>query len=183
MMTALTFVSFALALGAPQACPLHQEDSAAATADKSPYAGQDGREIKALSEADVRAYLDGTGMGMAKPAELNQYPGPRHVLDGAETLELSQAQRVAIDAVYQRMKAAAMPLGRRVVEVERRLDALFARREASVDAIGRLTREAADLQGRLRAVHLRAHVEVRHLLTADQIVHYVSLRGYGHKGH
>jgi len=183
MMTALTVVSFALALGGPQPCPLHPRDSAAVTPDRSPYAGEEGREIKALSEADVRAYLDGTGMGMARAAELNQYPGPRHVLDNAETLKLSPAQRVAIDAVHQRMKAAAAPLGRQVVDVERRLDALFARREATADAIERLTREAADLQGRLRTVHLRAHVEVRPLLTPDQIMQYVGLRGYSHGGH
>jgi Spy/CpxP family protein refolding chaperone len=120
---------------------------------------------------------------MAKPAELNQCPGPRHVLESAEALELSETQRAAVDAVYRRMKAQAVSRGRQIVDVERRLDALFARREASAEALGELTGEAATLQGRLRAVHLRAHVEVRALLTPEQIQRYVSLRGYGHHGH
>src|SRR5690348_13327169 len=45
----------------------------------NPYAGQQARAIKALSEADVAALRGGEGMGLAKAAELNGYPGPRHV--------------------------------------------------------------------------------------------------------
>ncbi len=169
-MTTAMLVSLALSL-APQ------------DGRQSPYAGEESRPIKALSETDVEALLEGAGMGMAKPAELNQYPGPRHVLDSAEALKLTAAQRGAIDAAYQRMKTEAVSLGRQVVDVERRLDALFARREANADTVEDLTQEAARLQGRLRAVHLRAHVEVRALLSPEQIERYVSLRGYGHHGH
>lgn len=54
-----------------------------ARAQKSsqPYAGQETREIKALSPDEVAAHLEGRGMGFAKAAELNHYPGPKHVLD------------------------------------------------------------------------------------------------------
>ena len=52
----------------------------------SPYAGEEGREIKALSAADVDAYLTGQGMGFAKAAELNGYAGPKHVLELAAEL-------------------------------------------------------------------------------------------------
>jgi hypothetical protein len=37
----------------------------------------------------------------------------------------------------------------------------------------------AELQGRLRAVHLSAHLETRALLNPDQIARYEQLRGYG----
>ena len=46
----------------------------------APYAGQQTRTIKALLPADVTALLKGEGMGMAKAAELNGYPGPLQVL-------------------------------------------------------------------------------------------------------
>src|SRR5262249_20157560 len=51
-------------------------------ADSSPvsYAGRQTRAIKALSEEDIAPLLNGEGMGMAKAAELNGYPGPKHVL-------------------------------------------------------------------------------------------------------
>src|SRR5215469_14793256 len=45
-----------------------------------PYAGQEARTIKALSDDDIAALRKGEGMGMAKAAELNGYPGPVHVL-------------------------------------------------------------------------------------------------------
>jgi hypothetical protein len=61
--------------------------------DVPKYAGQQKREIKALSEAEVSAYLDGRGMGLAKAAELNGYPGPAHVLDLAEKLQLTPQQQ------------------------------------------------------------------------------------------
>jgi hypothetical protein len=37
----------------------------------------------------------------------------------------------------------------------------------------------ARLKGRLRAVHLKAHLAVRPLLTAHQVARYNALRGYG----
>ena len=155
----------------------------AGDAVRSPYSGEEGRAIKALSDADVKAYLEGAGMGLARPAELNQYPGPRHVLENAEALKLNDAQRTGIEASFQEMKAAALALGRQIVEAERRLDAHFAERTASTASVSRLTRQIAELQGELRAVHLRAHVAVRAQLTPEQIQQYVTLRGYDHGGH
>ena len=37
----------------------------------NPYAGQQKRIIKALSDADIQALQNGEGMGLAKAAELN----------------------------------------------------------------------------------------------------------------
>jgi len=52
--------------------------------DHSPYAGQEKRSIKALSQAQIENFLSGAGMGFAKAAELNHYPGPKHVLELAD---------------------------------------------------------------------------------------------------
>lgn len=188
---ALSFSSFALAAAAaaPQDCPMHAQHAAASATSapvRSPYSDEQARAVKALSEADVKAYLEGTGLGTAKPAELNQYPGPRHVLDNGDALKLSEAQRAAVEASFRGMNAAAVALGRQVVDAETRLDALFAERTATPEAVGRLTRDLASLQGQLRAVHLNAHIEVRALLTPGQVEQYVALRGYGdgtHQGH
>jgi hypothetical protein len=72
----------------------------------SPYAGQELRGIKALSQEDIEGLLAGTGIpfgGMAKPAELNGYPGPRHVLDAVEAreFELTSGQQEQIEALYE----------------------------------------------------------------------------------
>jgi hypothetical protein len=58
----------------------------------SPYAGEQTREIKALSKEDIDELLRGGGWGLAKSAELNGMPGPTHVLDMAAELDLSAEQ-------------------------------------------------------------------------------------------
>jgi Spy/CpxP family protein refolding chaperone len=145
----------------------------------TPYAGQQNRMIKALSEEDIAELLKGEGMGMAKAAELNGYPGPVHVLTLARELELTPTQRQQIQAIFDRMSAAAKPLGAELVEHERMLDQGFARGEITPDRLAAETAAIGQLAGRLRLVHLAAHLETRALLNEDQIALYQRLRGYG----
>src|SRR5688572_9181168 len=96
------------------ACAQHSHHAA-------PYAGQQSRDIKALSETEVKELLEGAGMGHAKPAELNRYPGPSHALEHAERLGLSATQRERLTELLQRHKAEARTLGAEVVRLEREL--------------------------------------------------------------
>jgi hypothetical protein len=50
----------------------------------SPYAGQQGSSVRGLTDEEIADLRTGSGMGLARPAELNSYPGPRHVLDLAD---------------------------------------------------------------------------------------------------
>jgi hypothetical protein len=77
------------------------------------------------------------------------------------------------------MNAAAKPLGVELVDRERLLDQLFARGDITPDRLATETAGIAELQGRLRAVHLATHLETRALLNPDQIALYQKLRGYG----
>lgn len=99
--------------------------TATAQAQHQPYAGEQSREIKALSPDEVKQYLSGAGMGYAKAAELNQFPGPMHVLELADKLGLSAQQRVEVKRLMDAHKAEARAIGARFVESERALDALF----------------------------------------------------------
>lgn len=75
---------------------------------QTPYAGMQSRPIKALSEQQVADLGAGRGMGLALAAELNGYPGPSHVLELAEKLELSADQRASIQRLFDSMKAEAV---------------------------------------------------------------------------
>ena len=79
----------------------------------SPYAGQQERTIKALSNRDTGDLLEGCGMGLAKAGELNSYPGPLHVLQLADQLGLSETQRRSTDALYAKMRDEAAHVLRR----------------------------------------------------------------------
>jgi Spy/CpxP family protein refolding chaperone len=145
----------------------------------SPYAGQQTRAIKALSPEDIAGLLNGEGIGMAKAAELNGYPGPVHVLELARELGLTADQRQQIQAIFDRMSTAAKPLGAELVEREQMLDQAFAKSEITPDRLAAETAAIGELAGRLRLVHLAAHLETRALLNPGQIALYQRLRGYG----
>jgi Spy/CpxP family protein refolding chaperone len=145
----------------------------------TPYAGQQARTIKALSDDDVAALRKAEGMGMAKAAELNGYPGPAHVLALAKQLSLTEDQLRQVQLAFDRMSVAARPLGDEVIAHERTLDQLFAAGRADRDSVAAEAASIGELQGRLRSVHLAAHLEMRTLLTSDQIANYLRLRGYG----
>ena len=144
----------------------------------SPYAGQETRAMKALSAEEIQALLSGQGMGLAKAAELNHHPGPRHVLDLATQLQLSEPQRAETQQIYDRMQQEAVRLGTLIVDKERELDHLFAAEAVEAQALQTLTQQIAQLQGDLRLTHLQAHVEMRRLLSAEQVDTYDALRGY-----
>lgn len=152
--------------------------AAPVAAQPSPYVEHTGREIKALSAEEVDALLTGQGMGLALAAELNGYPGPKHVLELAVELELTPEQRAAVEGVHASMAREAVELGEKVVAAERRLDALFAGDEAAPDALRATLAELGDLRASLRYAHLAAHLETRALLTAAQVQRYTHLRGY-----
>lgn len=150
----------------------------------SPYADETDREIKALAPEEVGGLLDGAGLGFAKAAELNGVPGPRHVLELASELALSDEQRSRIQVVYDRMHTEAVELGTLVVELERELDRAFGDPGLTPEEVGRLTSEIGRERGRLRATHLVAHLETAEVLSSEQIARYGHLRGYSeHTGH
>ena len=144
----------------------------------SPYVGQTSRSIKALSDEEVADYLSGKGMGLAKAAELNGYPGPAHVLELATQLELSPAQRVKTEAIFERMQTSARVAGRRLVDEERRLDELFVSKAISPALLHQTLDSIASLQSEVREIHLRAHLEQAEVLSAAQAMKYWHLRGY-----
>jgi Spy/CpxP family protein refolding chaperone len=168
-----------LALPVVLSAGMLQAGAALAQSHQQPYAGQEKRAVKALSETELADLLAGRGMGLAKAAELNGYPGPMHVLEHAVALKLTDAQRQAVEAARARMAAAAKALGREIVATEAALDAAFAEKRIDADALKAATDAIAALMGRLRAVHLAAHLETAPLLTPAQLAQYAALRGYG----
>lgn len=144
----------------------------------SPYAGQESRQIKSLSADETSELLNGEGMGLAKAAELNGYPGPKHVLELAEPLKLTSTQVAATEATYRRMNLHAKKIGAQLVEREQALDALFAGGSVTSEALSRSVAQISALQAELRTLHLDAHLSQLAILTPEQVSQYRRLRGY-----
>jgi Spy/CpxP family protein refolding chaperone len=145
---------------------------------ESPYTDLTSREIKALSAEDVTGLLAGEGMGFALSAELNGFPGPRHVLDMAEQLSLTDTQVGSTQALFDEMNADSREMGERLVALEGRLDEAFAGRSIDETSLRALTTEIGQLRGSLRATHLGAHLRMIEILNQNQVHSYNMLRGY-----
>lgn len=143
-----------------------------------PYAAMMDRRVKALSDRQVADLRAGRGMGLALPAELNGYPGPLHVLELADALQLSHEQRLRTTQLVGAMKAQTIPIGRRIVAEETRLDRLFAEKQIDQASLEDVTAKIGAAQGELRAAHLGYHLKIIELLSTDQIARYGQLRGY-----
>lgn len=151
----------------------------------SPYAGQELRDIKSLSDNDLQSLQNGTGEafgGIAKLAELNGYPGPRHVLDMASELQLTDGQRMEIELIYQNMSNKAKSIGAAIIAVEQDMDRSFANKTITEENLKLMLDKSADLYGQLRIVHLSAHLDTVQILTIEQVQMYNTIRGYDSSG-
>jgi hypothetical protein len=146
---------------------------------QTPYAGMQMRPIKALSEQQVADLGAGRGMSLALAAELNGYPGPSHVLELADRLELTADQRARVQTLFDSMKEEALPIGARLLEQEAELDRQFAGHTVTPDSLKASTAAVAITQGELRQTHLKYHLSTAALLSPVQMQRYAELRGYG----
>jgi Spy/CpxP family protein refolding chaperone len=131
-----------------------------------------------MSEELIQTYRTGGGGGVALLAELNGYPGPRHILDLADDLELTSEQLEQIQALIDVIQPEAIQIGEAILAGEAALEEAFRQQtidERSLEA--RLT-NLGTLQAELRFIHLRTHLATVEILTPDQIERYNIVRGY-----
>jgi len=165
-LAALATLAFALAI--------HISSAAA----QQPYAGFNMRPIKALSDQQITDLRAGRGMGLALAAELNGYPGPSHVLELAESLALSEAQRAKVQELFTAMKAETVPVGEKMIAQEANLEREFAGKTITDASLTAAMQAIAAVQAELRTAHLKYHLATAQLLTPTQIQRYADLRGY-----
>lgn len=144
----------------------------------SEYAGLESSEVRSFTQQELDDLRSAAGMGLARPAELNRYPGPKHVLEMATTLGLDESQRTRIDAVQREMREAAIGLGETIIEAERSLNQRFLHEHIDDESLEAAVERVAALNGKLRYVHLRAHLLTKAVLTVDQVQEYDRQRGY-----
>jgi Spy/CpxP family protein refolding chaperone len=144
----------------------------------SPYVSQLDSPVRGLSRQEVDDLLNGRGAGYARSAELNGYPGPRHVLDMREELTLSPQVVAQLEAIFSHMENRARQLGQQIVHQETELSQKFADNTLSETEMEAQVKELALLYGELRATHLQAHFQTLPLLSLEQVSKYNILRGY-----
>ena len=161
---------FIFVFGSTFSAPLH--------AIQSPYAGEQNRVISALSPKQIQGLLAGRGLGYAKVAELNSFPGPMHVLELAEQLELTDNQLQQTQALMEEVKAEFRQLGKDLIDAETKLESMFKSGEVREQDVIEQLKAIAMIEARLRGAHILAHVKQKDMLTPSQIQKYDVLRGY-----
>lgn len=145
---------------------------------QSNYAGQEAREIKTLSAEDIAALKAGKGWGLAKAAELNGVPGPRHLLQMKDELGLNEDQVENITLLFKNMQAKAIELGHLLILSERRLNNAFYFGHINKIRLKKILDVNQMLRKKLRFVHLNTHLDTLKYVTRDQVSLYNQLRGY-----
>ena len=148
----------------------------------SPYKGQEARQIKSLSTADIEELSKGGGWGFAKAAELNGVPGPAHLLEMKDVIPLRSEQVEAITTLFRDMKAAAQAKGEALIALERALDRRFREGPITEEALEELLTEIGEVRSALRFIHLKTHLKTPGILSPSQIRRYNQLRGYATTG-
>lgn len=132
----------------------------------------------AQTPSDRDGLLSGEGMGQALYAEISGYPGPKHVLEFADTLQLTPQQKESVQKLYDEVKTRAKQVGKRIVELEEEFIDRFRSGIRSEKEIRATSERIGKLRGQLRAVHLITHVKTKRVLTEEQIYLYKKVRGY-----
>jgi len=143
-----------------------------------PYAGYQDRSIRALSQEEIENFQMGKGAGYALAAELNHYPGPKHVLEMAKELELTAEQMQIAKEQERLMQEKAIGIGKQIIALEKQLDDAFRTNTITESQLHSLTQQIAEADGRYRNVHLQAHLVMKKVMTEKQIALYDQLRGY-----
>ena len=145
---------------------------------KSKYIGQEKREIKSLSNEDIKELRTGAGWGLAKAAELNGLPGPKHILEMKKEIKLTAEQEKMIIALFKDMNKEAIRLGNKLIEYEVELNNRFAERNIDEKMLDELLGKISETYKSLRFTHLSAHLKTPSILRENQIEKYNKLRGY-----
>jgi len=144
-----------------------------------PYQGFQDRPIAGLSADDITDLENGAGWGLALPAELNGFPGPKHVLELRQQLNLSAQQQGQFEALFAAMQSEAIDAGRTLIDAERALGMLFSNGSPTPKRLRKAVDLAAMARANLRFIHLSKHLITIEILTDNQVAKYNQLRGYG----
>ncbi|MDP9195173.1 MAG: hypothetical protein M3O22_00115 [Pseudomonadota bacterium] len=135
----------------------------------------------ALTEKQVRELKSGEVPGLARTAEAHGWPSPARVTGWAADLDLTDEQARDVLIARKRLQASSRKTGAEIIAKEQELDAAFADGTIIPDELTRLTFEIGYLYGRLRAAHLYASMEMKTLLTPEQLERYREIAGAGER--
>lgn len=129
--------------------------------------------------ADRQALLNAEGMGLASYAEMNGFPGPKHVMELKDQLGLTTDQLKKTEGLRNGVELSGKLTGKEIVHEEEELYKLFEEGKANDRTVRARVERIGKLRGELRFIHLQAHLKMKQVLSPNQVQRYNELRGHG----
>jgi Spy/CpxP family protein refolding chaperone len=139
-------------------------------------AGKEISPISSLSIEEYTAFKNGDEMGLAKTAQVNNYPSPAQALAFEKDLKLSTSQKTQLKSAAEAIDFKAREMGRFILQHEKQLNDLFSNGKANEGSVIYFCNQIGLYQGELRNAHLQAYLKARHILTPDQLKRYARLK-------
>ena len=119
-----------------------------------------------MSKEDLRDFEGSwdSFWGYGKAAELNGFPGPRHVLDLKKELALTSKQVSEIEEIYRKMNLLAVKVGAELVAKEAFMDREFKEKRVNSKSLKKMIQSSAVKYSELRYIQLVAHLETAKIL-------------------
>ena len=133
-------------------------------------------EAQDVIPPDRDGLLKGIGLDLAAVAELNNWPGPKHVLALKTELGLTRDQLKKTEAVEKGVVSSATAKGEEIVQLEEELAVMFQSGSANEKAVRTKLEQIGKARAELRYIHLQAHLRMKQILTPDQVKLYVELK-------
>ena len=180
LVTSLVSIAVGIAIGIflPFAAVSGTEETIKLTSTPSDYVVLLDTDIRGLDQKTIEGFLTGKGLGQALPAELNGYPGPRHVIDMAEELELTDEQLATIQALFDHMVSNVVPFGEQYLEEYANLESAFRKGTISKEYLQSQLEKISAIEVQLRYSHLSTHLATIDILNEKQVMQYNMMRGY-----
>lgn len=105
-------------------------------------------------------------------------PGPAHILEMKVEISLTSEQELNVQSLFREMKSKAIPLGEKLITLEKSLNDEFAKRSMTKNLLRQQLTSISEVKKELRFVHLDTHLSANKILTTAQIEKYNKLRGY-----
>jgi Spy/CpxP family protein refolding chaperone len=134
------------------------------------------RRVEAVQREFDQVVADGLGFGLAFAADQNGYPGPLHVLELKDQLQLTPEQEARMRALFETMRGDARARAARLAAAEDRLRRIFADGVADPAAVRAAVTGAEAARAEVRLVHLLTHLQAHDVLTEAQRRTYHQIR-------
>ena len=131
--------------------------------------------LSALSKEDLKGLRRGHGTpfgDMAKAAELNGFPGPRHVLD-LKRNGLTSKQVSEIEEIYRKMNLLYIKVGAELV-AKAFMDREFKEKRVNSKSLKKMIQSSAVKYSELRYIQLVAHLETAKILKKGKLINIMS---------